>query len=705
MGWFDEQIRQRKKEDNAVFAEALQEIAGAVTGEEPFFSDELSGANVRGELERILHYFHIKPRELPLSLKKPEEQLDYLLRPQGILKRRVRLKGAWYRDTATALLVTRTDGGVSAVLPGAHGCFFIDPSTGRRTRIGARNAAQFTENALCFYKPFSGEALSKKELLKQILAGVRKSDLLAYAAITLCAVGVTMPIPSVWRFLLSRVVTGEETAPLWAASFFLVCLSIVSSLLELIKGLLSGKMRRSTEHRAETAVMLRILSLPTDFFKASGAGKLANKLHAVGALCEALCTALVSGGLSLVLSFVYFVWIAAHAPTFLLPCCVITLATLAFCACEIYARAGQKKTLTAFEAEEQALTYSLFMGVSKIKLVGGEKRAFARWGKKYAAYAQEVRRVPVALKFAKTLRFLIPACGTLWLYAEAVRKGVSGADFYAFSAAYAVITAALASFGESIAQISAIDPLLESIQPFFAERPELAPDRQMVTRLSGGIEFNHVSFRYAEGAKPLFEDLSFKIRPGEYVAIVGKTGCGKSSLIRLLLGFETPQKGAIFYDGRDISTLDVQSLRRKLGIVLQDGKLFAGDIYSNIAVNTPGLTLEKAWEAAEKAGIAEDIRAMPMGMHTLISDGGGGVSGGQRQRILIARALAASPRILIFDEATSALDNVTQKTVTDSLASLKCTRIVVAHRLSTIKHCQRVLVLEDGRIHEEPVPQ
>lgn len=705
MGWFDEQIRQRKKEDNAVFAEALQEIAGAVTGEEPFFSDALSSANVRGEIERILQYFHIKPRELPLSLKKPEEQLDYLLRPQGIFKRRVRLKGAWYRDVATTLLVTRRDGGVSAVLPGARGCFFVDPSTGRRTRIGAHNVAQFTENALCFYKPFSGELLSKRELVGQILAGVQKSDLLAYAVITLCALGVTLPIPSVWRFLFSHVVTGEETAPLWAASFFLVCLSLVSSLLELLKGLLSGKMRHSTEHRAEIAVMLRILSLPSDFFKESGAGKLAGKLHSVGALCEALCSSLVAGGVSLAFSFVYFVWITINVPALLAPCGVITLVTLAFCAYEIYARGVQKKALTTLETEEQALTYSLFSGVSKIKLVGGEKRAFARWGKKYAAYVQTIRHAPATLKLAKTLRFLIPACGTLWLYAEAVRMGVSGADFYAFSTAYAVITAALAAFGESIAQISAIDPLLENIQPFFAVRPEHTSDRQMVTRLAGGIEFNHVSFRYAEGAKPLFEDLSFKIRPGEYVAIVGKTGCGKSTLIRLLLGFETPQKGAIFYDGRDLSTLDVRSLRRKLGIVLQDGKLFAGDIYSNIAVNTPGLTLEKAWEAAEKAGIAEDIRAMPMGMHTLISDGGGGVSGGQRQRILIARALAASPRILIFDEATAALDNVTQKIVTDTLDSLKCTRIVVAHRLSTIKHCQRVLVLEDGRIREESVPQ
>ena len=185
------------------------------------------------------------------------------------------------------------------------------------------------------------------------------------------------------------------------------------------------------------------------------------------------------------------------------------------------------------------------------------------------------------------------------------------------------------------------------------------------------------------------------------MAVVGKTGCGKSTLMRLLLGFETPQRGAIYYDGRDLSTLDVASLRRNIGVVLQNGKLFQGDIYSNIVVSAPWLTMDDAWEAAELAGIADDIRAMPMGMHTMITEGAGGVSGGQRQRLMIARAIAPKPKILMFDEATSALDNVTQRIVTESLDSLKCTRIVIAHRLSTIRSCNRIVLLENGRIAED----
>ena len=215
------------------------------------------------------------------------------------------------------------------------------------------------------------------------------------------------------------------------------------------------------------------------------------------------------------------------------------------------------------------------------------------------------------------------------------------------------------------------------------------------------MELSHVTFRYTETMPPVLDNLSLKIRPGQYVAIVGPTGCGKSTLLRLLLGFETPQKGAVYYDGRDIARLDLKSLRRRMGVVMQDGKLFRGDIYSNIAAASPGLSMDEAWEAAEAAGLAEDIRRMPMGMFTMLSEGGGGISGGQRQRLMIARAVAGKPRILMFDEATSALDNITQKRVSEALDALKCTRIVIAHRLSTIRRCDRILYLEGGHIVED----
>ena len=249
--------------------------------------------------------------------------------------------------------------------------------------------------------------------------------------------------------------------------------------------------------------------------------------------------------------------------------------------------------------------------------------------------------------------------------------------------------------------IAQIQPILKMAEPFLNAEPENAEGKEIVTKLSGGVELNHVSFRYSEDSPYILNDISLKIRPGEYVAVVGKTGCGKSTLVRILLGFEKPEIGAVYYDNKDINNLDMPSLRRKIGTVMQDAGLFQGDIYSNIVITAPELTVNDAWEAAEKAGIADDIRAMPMGMYTMISEGQGGISGGQKQRIMIARAIAPRPKLLIFDEATSALDNKTQKQVSEALDGMGCTRLVIAHRLSTIRHCDRILMLDGGRIIED----
>ncbi len=257
---------------------------------------------------------------------------------------------------------------------------------------------------------------------------------------------------------------------------------------------------------------------------------------------------------------------------------------------------------------------------------------------------------------------------------------------------------ALAGIAISVASIR---PVLEMAEPILKAEPEVAVQKQPVDRVSGRIEMSHVTFRYDENTPYVLSDLSLTIKAGEYVAIVGRTGCGKSTLVRLLLGFEKPEKGAVLYDQRDLNSIDPRSLRKHIGVVIQNGQLFQGDIFSNITISAPQLTLKEAWDAAETAGIAQDIREMPMGMQTMISEGQGGISGGQKQRLMIARAIAPKPNILIFDEATSALDNRTQKQVSDALDRMGCTRVIIAHRLSTIRNCDRILVMDKGAIIEE----
>ena len=319
----------------------------------------------------------------------------------------------------------------------------------------------------------------------------------------------------------------------------------------------------------------------------------------------------------------------------------------------------------------------------------------------YSKGAKLLYDPPMLLKVNTVLTTAISLIGTIVIYFAAVENGVSVAEYYAFNTAYGMVSGAFISLAGIALSAAQIKPILEMAKPILEAQPEVAEEKQVVERLMGGIELNNITFSYNENMPNVLDGVSLKISPGQYVAIVGKTGCGKSTLMRIMLGFEKPQRGAVYYDGKDLERIDLKSLRRNIGTVMQAGKLFTGDIYSNIVITNPRLTLDDAWEAAEMAGFADDIRSMPMGMFTLISEGQGGISGGQRQRLLIARAIAPKPRILMFDEATSALDNITQKTVSDSLEKLKCTRIVIAHRLSTIKQCDRIIVLDKGHIVED----
>ena len=359
---------------------------------------------------------------------------------------------------------------------------------------------------------------------------------------------------------------------------------------------------------------------------------------------------------------------------------------------------AEKMKLTA---KERGLVYSLINGIQKIRLSGSENRAFAKWSQAYSKSAELTFNPPAIIVLSEVIATAITLVGTAIMYFIAVKSKVSVADYYAFNTAYAYISSAFSALTSVALSAASIKPVINLIKPLLASRPESSSAKESVTRLSGNIEISHVTFGYDPESKPLFDDFSLTIPSRQYVAIVGKSGCGKSTLVRLLLGFEKPSRGVINYDKKDLQQMDMRSLRRQIGVVMQDGRLFSGSIFDNIVISAPTLKLQDAWDAAEIAGIADDIRDMPMGMNTLLQDGGGTMSGGQRQRLMIARAIAPKPRILIFDEATSALDNITQKKVSEALDKMKCTRIVIAHRLSTIRHCDRILVIDGGRIAED----
>ena len=703
MGWFDEQIRQRKQNDDDVFADSFVNMAAAVLGSKVTGSLSDGSAAAKSSIDEILKYYHVKSREVPDNIKDTNEQLEYLMRPYGIMRRTVRLEKGWYRDAVGAMLgVMKESGRVVALIPaGFSGYCYIDPDSGKKIKINRRNQRLFDSEAIAFYKPFPLKKIGLGSVAKYIAETLSAADFALIALATLALSLIGMLSPKLNNILFAAVLPSGSVRLLLSIAVFTVSVSVSSLLISATKEMITARINTKMSVSVQAAAMMRIMSLPADFFKGYGSGDLSSRAAHISSLCNMLVSAVLTTGLTSAFSLIYISQIFIYAPVLVVPAIAVILATVAFSLISSFAQMRISKKQMELSAKESGMSYALISGIQKIKLAGAEKRAFARWGNLYAQNARLTYNPPAFIKLNSVISLAISLIGNIVMYAAAVKSGVSVADYYAFGTAYGMVSGAFMSLAGMALTVAQIKPILETVQPFFNTVPEISEGKEVITRLSGGIELTNVSFRYNENMPLILDNMSLKIRPGQYVAIVGKTGCGKSTLMRLLLGFEKPQKGAVYYDGRDIERIDLKSLRRRIGVVMQNGKLFSGDIYSNIVISAPWLTQSDAWDAAEKAGIAEDIRRMPMGMNTIISEGSGGISGGQRQRLMIARAIAPKPKILMLDEATSALDNLTQKRVSESLDSLKCTRIVIAHRLSTIKQCDRILVLDGGKITED----
>ncbi len=703
MGWFDEQIKQRKQNDQDVFTDAFINIAGAVMGSHVSAALNDERQQTKNAFDEILRFYHINTKDIPDNITDRNEQLEYLLRPHGIMRRTVTLSKGWYKDAIGAMLgIRKSDGMVVALIPtGFSGYRYRDMETGKHVKINGKNQELFEEEAIAFYKPLPLKALGISDLMRYILGTLSPADFVMTGASALAVALIGMLSPKLNNLLFSRVIEDGSTQVLLAITVFMICVTLSSLLINGVKSLIIARINTKMGISVQAAIMSRLMSLPAGFFKNYSSGELSARAQCINSLCQMLASAVLTTGLTTVFSLVYISQIFVYAPALVIPSLFIMLATVAFTVISALVQMKVSKKKMELSSKESGMSYALISGVQKIKLSGAEMRAFARWGNLYAEEARLAYNPPMFLKINSVISSAISLAGTIMMYWIAVSSGVSVADYYAFNTAYGMVSGAFLSLAGIALTVAQIKPIMDMVEPILKAVPEISEGKQMITRLSGSIELNNVSFRYNENMPLVIDDLSLKIRPGQYVAIVGATGCGKSTLLRLMLGFESPQKGAVYVDGKDIAAVDLKSFRRNIGVVMQNGKLFTGDIFSNIIISAPWLTMDEAWHAAELSGIAEDIRRMPMGMHTMISEGSGGISGGQRQRLMIARAIAPKPKVLMFDEATSALDNLTQKTVSESLDSLKCTRIVIAHRLSTIKQCDRILVLDKGKIIED----
>ncbi|MCR5565469.1 MAG: NHLP bacteriocin export ABC transporter permease/ATPase subunit [Clostridiales bacterium] len=703
MGWFDEQIRQREQSDQEILEDSFFRIAGAIMDKWSADRPENDCPVVGEALNEILRYYRCKPVAIPESVTDAGEQMEYALRPAGLMIREVELEDNWQNDAYGPMLGYMKESGTAvALMPGnVFGYSYTDPATGRKVRVTRKTARLFSRDAICFYQPLPMKKLGIPDLLLYMKNSISHSDLILIALATLAVTLVGMIEPRVYNLITGKVMKSRNMNLLAGMGVFLLSSAFASQLIGLARSLLMERINTKTSQAVQASVMMRILSLPVSFFRRFSSGELANRASCVNSLCSMILNNILSIGLSSLMSLLYITQIFRFAPALVWPSVLIVLATVLVSLTASFIQIGISRRKMKLYAEESGMSFAVLNGIQKIRLSGSEKRAFARWGRLYAKGARLEYNPPAFVKLNTVITTAISLAGTVILYYLAVSTGVAESQYYAFNAAYGRVIGAFSALAGIAVSVASVKPVLEMAEPILKAEPETATEKQPVEQISGHIEMSHVTFRYDDNMPYVLNDLSLNIRPGEYVAIVGRTGCGKSTLVRLLLGFEKPQRGAVFYDQHDLEGLDPRSLRKHIGVVIQNGQLFQGDIFSNISISAPRLTLEEAWEAAETAGIAQDIREMPMGMHTIISEGQGGVSGGQKQRLMIARAIASKPKLLIFDEATSALDNKTQKQVSDALDKLNCTRIVIAHRLSTVRNCDRILVMENGAIIEE----
>lgn len=703
MPWVESQLQARARLDDEMIEHAFSDLAASVAGfgraHRLAFGDV---GQADGAAKACLRYCGVEAGRVPDGVNDVDERLEFLCRPSGAMHRVVRLGGRWYRHAFGALLGSLDTGEAVALIPaGLGGYRYLDPRTGRKVRINAKVARRIAPEAVLFYRPLPLRRLSVGDLVRFIFDVFDASDYLVVLLAALAATLIGMQPAWANNIVFSVVVPSGKMALIAPITVLLVGVAISTVLINACRNLVMQRVSLKVDVCCEAATFSRVLSLPTSFLKQYASGDLSMRVSQVTLLSQQVTSLLLGSGLTCVLSLVYLVQIAVYAHELVVPALVTVVIQALFIAVASIVTARYDRQTMRADASLSGVVTTLLSGIQKIKLAGAEDRALAKWAHGYAQYARSAFNRPGYVRAIMPLVTTIGMVGTAVIYLMAGSSHVGVADYMSFNVAYGQMSAAMLALADMAAQFAQIGPMLDMVAPILEAEPELASDKPMVEKLNGGIDVSGLSFRYDHDSPYVLRNLSFRVRPGEYVALVGKSGCGKSTVMRLLLGFEQPERGSIYYGRYDVAKVDLRSLRRSIGTVMQDSRLFMGDLASNITLSTPTATLDDAWAAAELAGIADDIRKMPMGMQTIVTEGGGGVSGGQRQRIMIARAICGNRRILMFDEATSALDNVTQRHVSESLDSLKCTRLVIAHRLSTVQHCDRILVLDGGAIAEE----
>ncbi|MGW1242389.1 NHLP bacteriocin export ABC transporter permease/ATPase subunit [Streptomyces bobili] len=632
----------------------------------------------------------------------PVEQIALASR---VRTRAVRLDGRWWRDDVGPLVAHRALSGAPVALLWRRGGYVaVHPATGRETPVEKANAAEFEPRAVMFYRPLPERGLGPLGLLRFSMRGTGR-DLTGLLLSGLVTVAIGALVPVATGKVLGEYVPRAQQGLIEQVCLAVLVSAVVAAAFMLLQNMTILRLEGRIEATLQPAVWDRLLRLPTTFFTERSTGELASAAMGISAIRRLLAglgpsvaQSVTVGAMNLGLLLWYSVPMALAAIGMLV---VIAAVFLGLGLWQV--RWQRRLVVLSNKLNNQA--FQTLRGLPKLRIAAAENYAYAAWAGQFARSRELQQRLGRIKNLSTVLGAVyLPLCSLVMfmLLAGPARGTMSAADFLTFNTSMTMLLTSVTSLTGAFVSVVAALPLYEEIRPVLEATPEVRAASTRPGPLSGAVEARRLSFRYSDDGPLVLDDVSFEVRPGEFVAIVGPSGCGKSTLLRLLIGFDRPVSGSVLYDGQDLAALDRSAVRRQCGVVLQHAQPFTGSIL-DVICGTGSYTPEEAMAAATMAGLAADIERMPMGLHTIVS-GSGSVSGGQRQRLMIAQALIRRPRILYFDEATSALDNETQRTVIDSTRALNATRIVIAHRLSTVLDADRVVVMENGKVAEQGPP-
>ncbi|MDX2081915.1 MAG: NHLP bacteriocin export ABC transporter permease/ATPase subunit [Terrimicrobiaceae bacterium] len=713
-----ERSRSRRDLQSEIHSAAWGRIASVLTpGDEAGGSDSgaLRHRAARAAFQRVAVAAGIRPAdppELPAT-NDPLFVLSEFARASSVRWRRISLQGTWFREDNGPMVGFSRGGDPVALLPDGPRRYRVVRADGSTERVDHRAAEKLDDMAVCLYAALPDRVLKLSDILRFAFRG-HGGDL-SLILVMVVAVGLLgLAGPAATARIFDVIVPQAERGLMLQLGVALLVAALVKALFELSRGIALQRIEARADSRLQAAVWDRLLKLPAEFFRRFTAGDLANRAQGItethqvfSGLGTTLLFALPTGFFNLFVMF-YHSWKLALVGLGI--ALVGMLVAIALGARQILVLREQYE----IQGRLAGTVFQLISGVAKFRISAAEHFAFAAWARPFADQQRLAMRAGTWGVATETFFSVFALVGSIVVFgivawqmgllqetaAAVAAPAFTTGGFLAFNAAFGALVASMVSAGQAALGGLQILPLLDRTKPIFEAVPESSEGRVHPGTLQGAIEISELTFSYGPDTPSVFNGLSVQIAPGQMVALVGPSGCGKSTLLRLLLGFEVPSSGGIFYDGKDLQTLTLREVRRQIGVVMQDSRLVTGDIFRNI-VGEANLTLDDAWRAAEMAGLADDIRAMPMQMHTVVSEGGAGFSGGQRQRLAIARAFVRRPKLMFFDEATSALDNRTQSIVTESLERSRTTRLIIAHRLSTIMRADRILVLQEGRIVED----